>query len=262
MFKKTIFAFGLLALLVSFFPSIHNHASAQEKLKPLDPNKYRINYSFPIHPGGKPFRFKIELDKKSTVTGVSVFREGESTPFQTLQECKANLPLELNENDEDLELLKHADLNFDGFEDLELLQYYIPHLDKRLYCVYLWDNKTGRFDYAPEVTDDVGVSPVSHPENKTITSDDEWDFGAYETTTYRWIGSKLELIEQNGLYGNADNPKCHFTYSCSRLVNGKMVTTMEKPLCSEKEIDNPPKCPTAATIPAPTVPQKTPKRKE
>ncbi len=40
-------------------------------------------------------------------------------------------------------LINHADLKFDGFEDLELLQNYIPHLDKKLYCIYLWENKAG-----------------------------------------------------------------------------------------------------------------------
>jgi hypothetical protein len=268
MFKKTIFAFGLIGLLVSFFPSIHNRATAQEKAKPLDPNDPRTTFSFPIHPGWKSFRFKVELDKIGTVTGVSVFRPGESTPFQALPSCGTkDLNEQVTEGWEDYDiskLLTHADLNFDGFEDLELLQYYIPHLDKRLYCIYTWDNKTERFRYSPELSDEA-VDPVPHPESKTITMRDDWQGGAYELRTYRWKGDKLELIEQNGLYGYWDpqsDGKCGFTFSCSRLVNGKMVTTLEKPVCTVDEMDHTPKCPAAATVPAPTVPPKAPKRKE
>lgn len=64
---------------------------------------------------------------------MSVFREGDSRPFQTLPTCTAPPGDQLTEDEVGLELLKHADLNFDGFEDLELLVYYLPHLDKKLY---------------------------------------------------------------------------------------------------------------------------------
>jgi len=182
MFKKTIIAFGLLGLLVSFFPSIHSRATAQDKAKPLDPNDPRTTFSFPIHPGWKPFRFKVELDKTGTVTGVSIFRAGESTLFQTLPTCGTEI---LNEQvtedwlEHDIsKLLTHADLNFDGFEDLELLEYDNGHLDKRLYCIYLWDNKIGRFRYSPELTEEA-VDPVPHPESKTITMRNDWQGGTF-----------------------------------------------------------------------------------
>jgi hypothetical protein len=103
---------------------------------------------------------------------------------------------------------------------------------------------------------------MPHPENRTITTVSDWLGGAHEDSTYRWIGDKLELFEQSGTYENIDNPKCHFTYSCSRLIKGKMVTTLEKPLCSENEIDSPPVCPANVTPPAPTAPPKSGKGKE
>ncbi len=186
----------------------------------------------------------MQLNDSSTVTGVSVFREGGSTPLQTLPMCGHDLPFQLlKEGDADRELVKHAGLNFDGFEDLELLQYYVPHLGKNLYCVYLWDSKTERFVYSPEISD-IG-DPVPHPENKTLTSHEDWQGGEYQDSTYRWKGDKLELIEQNGLYGNPDNTKCGFTYTCVRLVGAELVTTLKKPVCSEKEMENPPPCPAA-----------------
>jgi hypothetical protein len=213
--------------------------------KPLDPSKARANYSFPVHAGGEIFRFKVEVDKTSTVTGVSVFHADSSILLQTLPTCDSNLRVELTEYDEKLELLEHADLNFDGFEDLKLLQYDNDHLGKKLYCIYLWDNETGRFLFSPELTE-VAIDPVAHPESKTITTRSDWQGGAHEESTYRWNGGKLELIQQNGLYGDwalQNGKTCHFTFSCRRLINGKMVTTLEKPVCTPDEMEKLPECP-------------------
>ena len=196
--------------------------------------------------------------------GVSVFRGSELQPFQTLPDCGAlQFPDHLNENWFDAEIsevLLHADLNFDGFEDLELLQYYIPHLDKRLYCIYLWDKETGRFSYSKDLTE-IAVNLEPHPENKTLTAHEDWFGGVYADRTYHWIGAKLELIEERGrLYGSSD-PKCGFTDHCEELVNGKMITTLERPAtCTNdkgEDLDDIERiCPTAATPPTPKAPAK------
>jgi hypothetical protein len=260
MFAKKAGDLGLLALLVSSLLSVYNCTAAQDVSKPLDPHKARITYSFPIEPGGKPLRFEVELGKASRTSGVSVFRERDSSPFQNLPACKGDLTDEFTGYDKSLDFLKHADLNFDGFEDLELLQHYIPHLDKKLYCIYLWDSKAGRFSYSPDLTQ-LAVNIEAHPESKTITTHEDWQGGAWQESTYRWNGGKLELIEQNGLFGDwslQTDAKCGFTFSCSRLVKGAMLTTLEKPVCTADEMDHLPDCPTAAAPPAPTAPKSAP----
>jgi hypothetical protein len=102
-------------------------SNAQETLKPLEPGKAKTNYSFPIQSGSPLFRFAVQLDGTSSITGAQVFRPGESVPFQSLPACKRkdDLHMELTEDDAERELLKHQDLNFDGFEDVQLLQYYV-----------------------------------------------------------------------------------------------------------------------------------------
>ena len=94
-------------------------STAQEAVKPLDPSKAKTSYSFPLQAGVAPFRFEVQLDGASRITGVQVFASGESSPFQTLPSCKRKdgLTMELTEYDDKLELLEHQDLNFDGFED-------------------------------------------------------------------------------------------------------------------------------------------------
>jgi hypothetical protein len=143
------------------------------------------------------------------------------------------------------QLVVHADVNFDGFEDLELLQNYVPHLGKVLYCVYLWDRKSERFILSPEVSD-IAINLEAHAESRTLTTHEEWQGGNWRDSTYRWKGHKLELIEQNSLMGdwslpqNADQ-KCGVQFTCSRVVKGKMVTTLRKLVCTPDE--NLPDCP-------------------
>jgi hypothetical protein len=196
----------------------------------------------------------VGLNQAGHVTGVSVFRAGDSVPLQTLPKCAlADLPDPATESLPEFgnnPLLKHADLNFDGFEDLELLTYDVPHLDKKLYCIYLWDNKAGRFRYSNALSE-LAVNPVPQPLNKTITMHEKWQGGLWTESTYRWNGAKPELIEQNSLLGDGvlrSDQQCGLTFSCSRLVNGRMVTTLEKHVCSPS--DALPDCPASGATPA------------
>jgi hypothetical protein len=251
---KATCASGLLLLLVSLSPNFVGRAAAQGKVKPLNANDARLTFSFPVQPGRKPLRLKVELDKAGTLTGVSVFRENEPHPVQTLSNCFNGLPEQLTEGLDDSEisqLIKHDDLNFDGFEDLELLVYDNSHLDKKLYCIYLWDTKAGQFRYSSDLTD-IAANVEVHPKNKTITSHEDWFGGPWQDSTYRWVGDKLELIEQNNLLGDWSTQKdgqCGFTFTCSRLINGKMITTLEKDICTPEAMDNLPNCPAAPPSP-------------
>jgi hypothetical protein len=69
--------------------------------------------------------------------------------------------------------LNHADLNFDGFEDLELVLNYNP----RVYCIFLWDNKARSFRYFKELSD-VSENLEVHLENRTLKTSAYWQGGA------------------------------------------------------------------------------------
>ncbi len=172
---------------------------------------------------------------------------------------------QLTEDEFGLELLKHADLNFDGFEDSNFLAFYSPHLDKSLYCVYLWDGKTSQFRFSKEISD-VAENIAPHPENKTISMRDDWQGGLWEESTYRWNNGKLELIEQESLVlgGSEQADKgCRLLSTCRRLVEGEMVTTLEIPVCTPEEMDDLPQCPAATTtqkLKAPTAKNSTEKK--
>jgi hypothetical protein len=99
----------------------------------------------------------VQVDKTSTVTGVSIVHGGESAPFQSLPVCDPKLSEQLTEYDQNLELLKHTDLNFDGLEEMNMEAY---------------------------------------PESKTPSTHEDWFGGPGQDPTYRWNEGKLELIEQ------------------------------------------------------------------
>jgi hypothetical protein len=264
--RKAIFLLASLSIVLLCAPSgaCAQDQPAQDQPKPIDPNDPRLTFSFAILPGGTPFHFKVKLDKTGAIAGVSVNREGEARPLQTLPSC-SDFPDEVSENwgwGNLSKLIAHADLNFDRYQDLELMQNYIPHLDKKLYCVFLWDPKTERFVYSKELTD-IAVNLEPHPENKTLTKRDDWMGGAWEETTYRWNGGKLEAIEDTSMLGGwGDDPtkQCGFTFTCSRLIGGKMITTFEKPVCTPEEMDNLPGCPSPTTPKPPTAGRQSSKR--
>jgi hypothetical protein len=238
----------LLGILVPGYPQ---PGFAQQRPKPLDSNDSRLNFSFTPHAGEKPLHLKVKLNKKGTITGVTVFREGEPYPLQTLHSCD-DFPVEVDTNwqaPEVSQLVVHADLNFDGFEDLELLQNYVPHPDKKLYCIFLWDSRAGQFVYSKDLTE-IATNLEPHPENKTLSVREDWQGGPWQESTYRWKASKLELIEQTSLLGDwsqqADKV-CGFTFSCSRLIRGEMAETLTKPICKPEEMVDLPRCPAAGS---------------
>jgi hypothetical protein len=229
-----------------------HRAVAQEVAKPLAPGTFRTDYSFPIRSGGEPFHFRVELDNANAVTGAWVFRQGQSEPFQNLQQCSKPLNEGLTEQERDLELLKHSDLNFDGFEDVQLLQFFANRFARSVYCIYVWDQKLERFRSAPEIPD---IDPVAHPESQTITVHIDWPAGGWSDSTYRWRGNKPELIEEDGRR-SANRNNCGTDY-CSRLINGKMLTTAEKRVrCSDDGRYVPLVCPPASSPLSTKQPQK------
>jgi hypothetical protein len=253
MSAKTISALALLLVLRLPAQIPANPAVTQQNPPAAASTEPDVTFSFPVQPGGEPFRFESVIDKDRYVTGISIFYPGETASRQTLSTCGGK--------DETLDelyqaivetgpLLKHADLNFDGFEDLKLLYYYIPHLGKRLDCIYVWDKKTQRYIYSIALTK-IATNLEPDPESKTLTTREDWMFGPWEESTYRWIGGKPVLVEQTSLLGGWGQPNkpCGFDFSCSRRIHGKMTTTLAKPICEPEEMDDLPQCPAAPAIP-------------
>jgi len=137
--------------------------------------------------------------------------------------------MELYEGDENQVLIEQADFNFDGYDDLKLLQFYHPHLGKSIFCVYLWDEKRSQFRYDPQIP---MPDPIPHPENRTVTTHDEFMGGTSSDSVYVWLAGKLIPIAEWGLaneFGQAvANEACPWTAWCTKRINGKMRSVARK----------------------------------
>jgi hypothetical protein len=203
---------------------------AQEK-KRIDPKSVVTDYKIQVRPGVDVL-VRLKLDDASTITGAFVFRSGEAAPFQDLPLCSA-LRMTLYEGDEEQDLVEGDDFNFDGFQDLKLLQDINDHLGKFTYCVYLWDHRAGRFRAEPQLFG----NPQPDPETKTIFTHDDYFGGLYTDYTYVWRGPKLQLIATKGLVSGSSKPECGFTSFCSKLVNGKMQGANKPTACGHAPIE-------------------------
>lgn len=203
-------------------------AYAQYK-KPLDPERAHAVYTLEINPGHR-VTLRVGLDDKSVIQTVYAYRDNEATPFQILPACDYGGPMQLFEGDEQLPLVQHADLNFDGYQDVLILTYLNDHLGKKLFCPYLWNAKAGQFRFEKQL---LIADPLAHPETKQITSHSEYFGGTFEDSTYEWRGDTLVLVAQEGTRDNTQHPECGPVHFSNRLVNGKMLTTEDDPACPQ-----------------------------
>lgn len=107
-----------MSALLAFLILAHSYVTAQERSKPLDSSDTRLNFSFSVQHGGPLLEFKVNLDKRGIISGVSVYRKGVTDELQKLPGC-SQFPDQVNENWDNHELsllITRADLNFDGYE--------------------------------------------------------------------------------------------------------------------------------------------------
>jgi len=221
-----------------------------QQLRPLDSTTAKTEYSFVVRPGRPPLTVRVEIGAGGKIGDALVFRHDGSTPLQRLASCRPDLAMELYQGDENMVLVEQADFNFDGYDDLKLLQVYVPHLGKSTFCVYLWDEKTSRFQYEPQIP---MPDPIPHPESQTITTHNEYMGGTSSDSVYVWLAGKIIPIAEWGLAnegGSAGaNADCPWTAWCSKRINGKMRNVaMKRTGCNASDPE-----PVRCTPPAPSV---------
>lgn len=189
----------------------------------------QTEYSFAVRSGKPTITIRIEIAATGKIGNALVFQEGTLDPIQRLASCQPNLAMELYEGDESTVLVEHADFNFDGYEDLKILQFHHPHLGKSIFCVYVWDDKTSKFRYEPQIP---MPDPVPHAESKTITTHNVYMGGTWNDSVYVWSGNRVIPIAEWGLANEAGlpgtNADCPWTAWCSKRVNGRMRSVVRK----------------------------------
>jgi hypothetical protein len=211
--KRRIFVAAVLAsaLAVGCLP-----------LVPQTPEKIKTEYTFRLSAKGPELMFRVALDKDKVPKSVAVFHAGESTPFQTMENC-AYSSVEVFPTDRypDLQLLQTADFNFDGYQDLMMVGYAnSPHLGNTFYCVWLWEPNEGRFKELPgagEISD-----PTPDPSMKTIHSHRDYMGGPEVDETYGWEKGELVLVESRRREYSSPVEGCG-EYTVEVRKNGQMV---------------------------------------
>lgn len=192
--------------------------------RPLDSKTVTTEYSFTVRNGRPPLTVRVEIGPSGKIGDALVFQQGDPKPFQRLASCQPDLAMELQHGEENTVLIEQADFNFDGFVDLKLLQFHHPHLGKSIFCVYLWEEKTSKFRYDPQIP---MPDPTPHPGNRTITTHDEYMGGTWSDSVYVWSGGKIIPIAKWGLANEAGmtgrkNANCPWTAWCAKRINGRM----------------------------------------
>ncbi len=194
-----------------------------QQVQPLDSTAAETEYRIVVRSGRPPLIIRVEIGDGGKLGDTLVYHPGDSTPFQRLASCDPSLALDLNEQPTHRVLVEQADLNLDGYDDLKRLQFYDAHLDKSIFCVYLWDEKASRFGQQPQIT---LTNPIPHPENRTITSHSEFFGGTWSDSLYVWSAGKLLPIAEWGVTNEPSstgaNVACPWTAWCAKRISGQM----------------------------------------
>jgi hypothetical protein len=193
----------ILALLV-----LANAAVAQKILSYQDSN----------------FIYKITLD--STLSGdsanydcsiksFSIIRQSDNKLIQTIEAPDNSFFRDLAKD----QLFIIEDVNFDGFNDLGIIQF-IPAAPNIPYYYWTYNSNTKQFQR--DTTLEEITSPEFHHDKKIITSFWRANCCDHGTSTYKYINGKLVLIEEEEV---ALAPKDDKKYirTVKKRVNGKMI---------------------------------------
>ena len=202
---------------------------------PLPSNDPRLNFSFAVSENQKPLKFHVELDAEGRIREVTVFRQDALEPLQRLDLCSTETePVRKDTDDYAISrFIAHQDLNFDGNEDLKLLIDWVPHLDKWIYCDYLWNPRAERFEYSKEVSD-IDSSLTVDAKQHTLTATANYLGDDSIISTYHWKNGRLEEIAEDSVTENPDAKEgdpCQQIHTYSERIKNRMVDTTRECVC-------------------------------
>lgn len=170
--------------------------------------------------GDKTFSFALLVD--STLTGDSVnydcviksivvTRLKDSKEIQTIRPDENNPSCGLPQD----QIFIIEDINFDGFNDIRLLQF-LPASPNLPYYYWTYNSKTKMFD-RQKALEDI-TSPEFDPQKKLIYSFWRGSCCGHGQRTYRYVNGKPTLIEESEIKEEDDK----IITTVKKLVNGKM----------------------------------------
>lgn len=171
---------------------------------------YRLHFIWSKEPG-------LNLVEK-----IQVFRASSQEPLQVLDECEMDDPPAKPDNLESW--LSTDDLNFDGYPDIEMVQFW-GATGNAGNCIWLFDPKTEKFVFSRQFSDAIGRYEVDKAA-ATITTYSNMSAFIHKKQKYAVRGGKLVLIgdeEQSEAAG-----KCAYHVVKREEKNGRLAVVGEQ----------------------------------
>ncbi len=175
-------------------------------------------YQVMVHPDVESFQVHLLFSddpNNRVVTEIKVYR-GEDI-LQTLPVEEMDPPYE------GADYFTSADMNFDGFDDLQLLVGW-GATGNQSWSHWLYNTEKGRFEFSEQLT---SIGALGFDENNRILS--WWDGGAggdiYPKSLYSWQGRELVLVLDEYQTIDMNTGQAHKVVS--ELRDGKMVVVRD-----------------------------------
>ena len=176
-------------------------------------------FEFQIHKDLKPYIFKLYGDKKyNHIKKIEIIIKGEKSPFQLIYTTSES-PYK------GAKYFEAIDMNFDGYKDIKLLDWWGVTGNKGYRC-WLYNPKKKKFYINKELGE--LCSPRFDCKKKKIYT---WSTGGHAgmihaASTWTFLGGKLICLEFE--LQEYVKEKNHYLRKRSKLINGKMVKVEQK----------------------------------
>jgi hypothetical protein len=223
MLRTNAYALSGLLLLVST-------AGSQQQEPITEDLSQGATFTQKVAPDLPEFTFKVipavqkpdeAGNPQSTIHDVQVFRGKSGESLQSLTGCEW-LGMEAPYSGSDW--FRVEDINFDGYSDIFVMTSW-GATGNEGGCVWLFNPKTGRFEFSKEFSD-LG-SYTLDPTTKTITTRGHAGADAIEAAKYTVENNRPLLIVTVSQYFDPDKQEYHCIVKRRRGRQGELVTTRE-----------------------------------
>lgn len=199
---------------------------------PVSEDGYIMTVRMVVHPSLPAVRLRLFGDDYGAVFRIDVFDEGKrAVVARLLDPREANLRgARLGGG---LPIVRFADLNFDGSQDIMLLDW-AGATGNKGYVVWLFDPGSRRFVFSHELTGPSNVEP--HPEDRTLTT---FATGGAAGTIcdgerYRWVDNRPVLVRQ--VSQDWDDKTKAYVRVIREPEQGRLVIVRREARCSDGKL--------------------------
>ena len=223
MLRTSAYALSAVLMLASV-------AVSQQQEPITEDLSHGATFTTKIAPDLPQFTFKVipEVQKpdgagnpQSTIHEVRVYRGTSTEPLQSLTGCEW-LGMEAPYRGSDW--FRVEDMNFDGYSDVFVMTGW-GATGNESGCVWLFNPKTGRFEFSKEFSD-LG-SYTLDPATKTITTRGHAGADMIEAAKYTVENNRLVLIVTVSQYFDPDRQEYHCVVKQRRGRQNDLVTTRD-----------------------------------